>query len=191
MSLLEEILEKNREFVSLDKYKDFQTTKFPDKKMVILSCMDTRLVELLPRAMNLKNGDFKLIKNAGAVISQPFGSVMRSILVAVYELKAEEVFVVGHHQCGMSNVNTYQLINKMKDRGIPQETLDVIENCGIRLHRWLKGFDRVEDSVRHSVGLIRSHPLTPPDIFVHGLVIDPVTGKLDVVINGYEKEEDV
>ena len=51
--------------------------------MVIISCMDTRLVELLPKAMNMRNGDVKIIKVAGAVISHPFGSIMRSILVAV------------------------------------------------------------------------------------------------------------
>lgn len=191
MSLLDEIMEKNNEFVTTGKYKAFQTTKYPRKKMVILSCMDTRLVELLPKAMDLKNGDFKLIKNAGAVINQPFGSVMRSILVAVYQLQAEEVFVIGHHQCGMSNVNTYQLLNKMKERGVKEETLEVIENCGIKLHKWLRGFDNVEDSVRHSVNMIKNHPLTPTDIFIHGLIIDPVTGKLDIVVNGYETVETV
>ena len=63
--------------------------RYPDKKMVILSCMDTRLIELLPKAMNLKNGDAKIVKNAGAIVTQPFGNVMRSILVALYKLKAE------------------------------------------------------------------------------------------------------
>ena len=48
--------------------------------------MDTRLTELLPAALGIKNGDVKLIKNAGGVVMAPFGSVMRSLLVAVYEL---------------------------------------------------------------------------------------------------------
>ena len=29
---------------------------------------------------------------------------MRSIVVAVYQLKADEIFVVPHHDCGMSAV---------------------------------------------------------------------------------------
>lgn len=186
MSLLEEIINHNKDFVSTRKYKDFQTSRFPDKRMVVLSCMDTRLVELLPKAMNMKNGDFKLIKNAGAVISHPFGSVMRSILVAIYELKAKEVLVIGHHECGMSNVNTSQLISKFHDRGIPEETIKIIEHSGIKLSTWLKGFEKVEDSVENSVDMIRKHPLTPKDVFVHGLVIDPKTGKLDVIVDGYK-----
>ncbi|SIC35439.1 Carbonic anhydrase [Mycobacteroides abscessus subsp. abscessus] len=70
--------------------------------MVILTCMDTRLLELLPKAINVANGDVKIIKNAGALVAHPFGSIMRSILVAVYQLQADEVFVIGHHDCGMS-----------------------------------------------------------------------------------------
>ena len=84
MTKLNEIMEYNKEFVEEKKYESFKSTKYPDKKMVILSCMDTRLVELLPKALNLKNGDAKIIKNAGAVIAHPFGSIMRSILVAIY-----------------------------------------------------------------------------------------------------------
>ena len=88
MSVLNEILEFNHQFVENKEYEPFQTTKFPDKGLVIVSCMDTRLTELLPSAMNIKNGDVKVVKSAGAVISHPFGSIMRSILVAIYELKA-------------------------------------------------------------------------------------------------------
>ena len=33
--------------------------------------MDTRLVELLPAALGIKDGDVKMIKNAGAVITDP------------------------------------------------------------------------------------------------------------------------
>ena len=42
--------------------------------------MDTRLMELLPKALNLKNGDAKIVKNAGATIMHPFGSIIRSII---------------------------------------------------------------------------------------------------------------
>ncbi|BBP91758.1 hypothetical protein BsIDN1_53760 [Bacillus safensis] len=55
MKLLDEIIEYNQQFIEEKKYEEFTTTKFPQKKKaVILSCMDTRLVELLPRAMNMK-----------------------------------------------------------------------------------------------------------------------------------------
>lgn len=186
MKLLDKILAHNRTFVAERKYEEFETTKFPDKKMVILTCMDTRLLELLPKAMNVKNGDVKIVKNAGAVVSHPFGSIMRSILVAVYQLKAEEIFVIGHYDCGMSQLNVDEMIDVMKDRGINEDTLDLLTYSGINVKSWLKGFNNVEENVQHSVEMIRNHPLISKDIPVHGLVIDPKTGALTLVVNGYE-----
>jgi carbonic anhydrase len=185
MTLLNDILEYNHQFVENQEYKKYETTKFPKKRMVILTCMDTRLLELLPKSMNLSNGDVKTVKNAGALVSHPFGSVMRSILVAVYELKADEVFVIGHHDCGMSALKSDQMIDSMKERGISEETLNTLSYSGINFEKWLHGFDNVSESVEHSVTVIKNHPLMPSGVPVHGLVIDPATGKLDVVVDGY------
>jgi carbonic anhydrase len=185
MTLLNEILEYNQQFVENQEYKKYETTKFPKKRMVILTCMDTRLLELLPKSMNLSNGDVKTVKNAGALVSHPFGSVMRSILVAVYELQADEVYVIGHHDCGMSALKSDKMIETMKERGISEETLKTLSYSGIDFEKWLHGFDHVAESVEHSVSVIKNHPLMPVGVPVHGLVINPATGKLDLVVDGY------
>ena len=90
--------------------------------------MDTRLVELLPRALNVKNGDIKLIKNAGALVTHPFGSIMRSLLVAVYELQADEVLIIGHHDCGMSGMKPDGIMEHMRKRGKSEAALDTISS---------------------------------------------------------------
>ncbi len=185
MSLLKDILEFNTSFVDEKKYEEYQTTKFPDKRIVILTCMDTRLVELLPKSMNMRNGDVKIVKNAGALVAHPFGSIMRSILVAVYALKADEVFVIGHRDCGMGSLDSKAVIDAMKERGIEDETFSTLEYSGINLDEWLTGFASVEESVAHSVDMIHQHPLMDKKVPVHGLVIDPGTGKLDLVVEGY------
>ncbi|MFC0473957.1 beta-class carbonic anhydrase [Robertmurraya beringensis] len=186
MRLLDEILEYNQQFVEEKRYEEYTTTKFPNKRLVILTCMDTRLLELLPKAMNVSNGDVKLIKNAGALVTHPFGSIMRSLLVAVYQLQADEVLVIGHYDCGMSGMKADVVIESMKERGITQETLDMLNYSGINVSEWMHGFDNVSDSVKHSVNMIKKHPLLPKGVPVHGLVIDPETGRLDAVENGYE-----
>lgn len=185
MSLLNDILEFNKTFTEQREYEKYQTSKFPDKKMAILSCMDTRLVELLPHAMNLRNGDVKIIKSAGALVTHPFGSIMRSILVAVYELNADEVCVIGHHDCGMSKISSKSMLEKIKARGIPEERIETIKYSGVDFDQWFKSFDSVEVSVKDSVDVIKHHPLFPENVPVHGLVIDPKTGKLDLIVNGY------
>jgi len=185
MSIVSEILEFNTQFVQKREYEPFRTDVFPDKRLVVLTCMDTRLVELLPRAMNLRNGDAKVIKNAGAIVSHPFGSVMRSVLVAVYELQAAEVAVVGHYNCGMTGMSCQRVLQKAVDRGISPETIKTLGHSGIDLAAWLKGFDSPEEGVRQSVEVIRMHPLLPKDVPVHGLMISPETGKLDLISDGY------
>jgi len=184
-SSLEQILAFNREFVASKSYEAYKTDRYPNKKMVILSCMDTRLVELLPQSMNLKNGDVKIIKNAGAIISHPFGSVMRSILVAIYQLGAGEVLVIGHHQCGMTGLRSQEILDKALSRGVPKSTLQLLKYSGLNLERWLAGFESVEQNVLASVDLIRNHPLLPKDVAVHGLVIHPETGELTLLSDGY------
>lgn len=181
MALMDEILAHNKKFVENKEYTHFDSTKYPNKKLAILSCMDTRLTELLPAAMNFKNGDIKVIKNAGALITHPFGSVMRSLLIAVYELNVNEIAVVGHHDCGMQSMEPTRMIQKMLDRGVKQEHIDMIDYCGVNIGTWMKGFDNAEDSVRETLSIIKKHPLIPKDVKLYGFIMDPTTGKLEKV----------
>lgn len=103
--MIEQIVAYNKKFVEEKGYEPYLTSKYPDKKLAILTCMDTRLIELLPAALGIRNGDAKVIKNAGGVITHPYGSVMRSLLVAIVELGVEEVMVIGHTDCGVQGMN--------------------------------------------------------------------------------------
>ena len=187
MNTLEEILAYNKEFVKNEQYLPYQTTKFPDKKMVIVSCMDTRLVELLPKAMNVANGDVKIIKTAGAIVNHPFGGVMRSIIVAIHALGAQEVFIVGHEDCGMAAMDSDSLVGQMVDNGVSEDIFMTLEHVGIDVKKWVKGFSNVHESVTESVNLVKNHPLLPAHVPVTGMVIHPSTGELSVVVNGYEQ----
>lgn len=183
---LNDILDFNESFVKYKQYEPYITTKYPDKKIVILACMDTRMVELLPKAMNLRNGDAKIVKSAGAMVNHPFGGIMRSLLVAVYELGADEIYIVGHHDCGMSSVDPHLMVKHMIERGVSQDIIDTIRYTGIDFMEWLRGFGDVNTNVLKSVDLVRNHPLMPQGTPVHGLVIDPNTGKLDLLSDGNE-----
>lgn len=189
MSLVSDLLAFNREFVEEKRYEAYLTDRFPDKKLAILTCMDTRLVELLPKALNLRNGDAKIIKNAGAILTQPFGSAMRSILVAVYEMGAKEVLVIGHHGCGMTNLDTKAMVAKFREQGIPDTVITTLEHSGIKMERFLRGFASPEDGVMHSVQIIRNHPLMPRHVPVHGFLIHPETGALELLVENYQSEE--
>lgn len=177
--MIEEILRHNREFVASGAYKRYETSKYPDKRIAIVTCMDTRLVELLPAALGIKNGDVKIIKNAGGTITNPFDSTMRSLLVAVYELGVNEIMVIGHTGCGVQGMNAQEMLELMRGRGIDEEHISLMRHCGIDLDGWLHGFTDTHAAVEETVDLIRNHPLMAKDVKVAGYIMDSTTGALE------------
>lgn len=186
MRRVDNILAHNRAFVEGREYEKYWPTKPNGKRVVIVSCMDTRLTELLPKAFNVQSGDAKIIKNAGAIITAPFGNIMRSIIVALYELNADEVIVCGHHDCGMTGIDPKTVVGHMVDRGVHKEVIDTLHHSGVDFDRWLTGFEDVKSSVVKSVDIVRKHPLLPPGTPVHGMIIEPSTGELEWVVDGYD-----
>ena len=179
--MINQILQFNREFVASKGYEQYVTDKYPDKKLAVLSCMDTRLTQLLPAALGLKNGDAKIIKNAGGLVISAFDSAMRSLLVAIYELHVREIMVVAHSHCGACHMSYAHFHDEMLARGVTDHTLDTIRKCGIDLNAWLEGFKDTPESVRKTVATIQTHPLVPKDIIVRGFIIDSETGELEEI----------
>ena len=179
MNTIDSILAYNREYVAAKSYEAHLTDKYPDKKLAVLSCMDTRLSVLLQEALGLRNGDAKIIKNAGAVIPSQWDSAMRSLIVAVYELGVTEIMVVAHTTCGACHMSFHHFKGEMLKRGIPAAEL---ERTDVDLDEWLEGFHDTEQSVRNTVAAITGHPLMPADITVRGFIIDSATGQLSEVI---------
>ena len=161
--MIDQIIEFNKTFVAQKGYEKYLTDKYPDKKLAVLSCMDTRLTELLPAALGLKNGDAKIIKNAGGLVISAFDSAMRS------------------SHCGACHMSYDHFHHEMIARGVTDETLDTIRKCGIDLDQWLEGFKDTPTSVRKTVETIKTHPLVPKDITVRGFIIDSETGALEEI----------
>lgn len=179
--IVEGILAHNRAFVERGEYERYATDKYPDKKLAIVSCMDTRLTELLSAALGLKNGDAKIIKVAGAEVAHPFGSVMRSLLIAVCELGVEDVMIVAHTNCGAQHMSGAAMVADMERLGVSQERIEFARHCGIDFDRWLAGFGDTENAVRTSVDMVRNHPVMPPHVRVGGFIMDSTTGRLAIV----------
>ena len=179
--MIDDILEFNRRFVEDRGYEKYITSKYPDRKIAIVTCMDTRLVELLPAALGIRNGDVKLIKNAGGVMSSPLSTAVRSVLVGIYELGVEDVMVIGHSDCGAQHISGDEMIRLMLERGISQKAIDMCRYFDIDFDQWLSGFETIERSVHESVKVLREHPLIPKDVRIWGFIIDSTTGKLTPV----------
>ena len=92
--------------------------------------------------------------------------------------------VIAHFDCGMRGLTAQSMLDAAQARGIPADRIETLRHAGIDLDSWFTGFDNVEQSVRHTVNMIRHHPLMPSNVVVHGLVIHPSTGKLTLIEKG-------
>ncbi|NVN89445.1 MAG: carbonic anhydrase [Desulfuromonadales bacterium] len=184
MTLLEAVLQANRTFTKPDAFPPLP--KNPTRQLAIFTCMDTRLVDFLEPAMGLKRGDAKVIKNAGNTIVDPkAGAVIRSLVAGIFLLGVEEIFVIGHRDCGMAEVDVSALKQKMISRGISESLID---HYVPDMSQWLGSFSHPLDNVENVVGIIRRNPLIPADVPVHGLLFCPNDGHLELVVNGYTGE---
>ncbi len=184
MTLLDSILEANKAFVKPNAFPPLP--KSPQKQLAIFTCMDTRLVDFLEPAMGVKRGEAKVIKNAGNTIVDPMGgAVIRSLVVGIFLLGVEEIFVIGHRDCGMAEVDADALKQTMIKRGIPQKVIDYHVPD---LKQWVGSFSHPVENIDQVVGIIRQNPLIPHDVPVHGLLFCPNDGRLEVVVNGYTGE---
>lgn len=91
---------------------------------------------------------------------------------------------MGHRDCGMTGLRPEAVLERARERGVPAEKIEAVARAGVQLDHWLTGFRSVEEGVAASVRMVREHPLLPPGVPVHGLIIDPETGKLDLLIDG-------
>ena len=55
------------------------------------------------------------------------------------------------------------------------------------MEKFLRGFTAPEHGVMHSVKMIRNHPLFPKHVPVHGFIMDPLTGALDLLVEDYRE----
>lgn len=187
MAILDEVIAANQHFVThlpVDySNEDPVTSKLPKRRLAIVTCMDTRLVDFLEGALGIGRGQAKIIKNAGNTVTGPFEATIRSLVVSVFELGVHEIMVIGHHDCGIAHVSSQGLIDKMLKRGISEAAIKMIRG---ELENWIDNFHNPMQNIEQAVAKIRINPLIPEDVPVHGLIFDPKSGKVDVVVNGYD-----
>jgi len=86
----------------------------------------------------------------------------------------------------MSSIDTDRITHNMTHSGIDPEIFHTLKYSGVDMKSWLHGFSDVTESVKKSVEAVRNHPLVDRKVPIHGLVVHPDTGQLDVIVDGYQ-----
>jgi carbonic anhydrase len=149
--------------------------------LAALTCIDPRLNALFPGSLGLKEEQFIWLRNAGNVITSPISSTVRSIAMAIYLKGAKEIAVIGHTDCQMARITTTELLDRLQANGISRGALPISN-----LHEFFGLFSSEKPNVIKAVGYLRTSPIIPSKMPVHGLLIDTATGRVEWVVNGYK-----
>ena len=152
------LLEANRSYQRSGFHSSARTPQ-PQRKLVILTCMDARLD--LFRALGLDVGDAHILRNAGGRAS---ADAIRSLVVSSHLLGTREVGVIHHTNCGLEGSTEEQ----------------VAQRTGVADIEFLC-FDDVEESVKEDVEAIRTCGFLPEGFVAWGAVYDVDDGSVRVV----------
>lgn len=182
MSTLDEVIQANHAYV--DAFGDKGSLALPPARhFAILTCMDARLDPA--KYAGLAEGDAHVIRNAGGRATD---DAIRSLVISHKLLGTSEWFVIHHTDCGMQ-LFTDEIIGGLLEKSLDTATIDdkgwhdhghgpgSVHGHYVKWHT----FSDLEGSVREDVARLRSHPLVPKDIPIHGYVYDVRSGRLIAV----------
>lgn len=160
MSVIDEVLEANQTYARTHELRPL--TPRPQRKIAILTCMDTRLSI---RTMGLKTGDAHIIRNAGGIVTD---DSLRSLVISHYLLGTEEFMIINHTDCGLMHATEEELRTRIQNR----------TGTAAVAPAFFYAFKNIDENVRHQLQKLRTHPWIPKEISIRGFVYDVVTGLL-------------
>ncbi len=151
----------------------------PARGFAILTCMDARLDPA--KVAGLAEGDAHVIRNAGGRASD---DAIRSLVISYKLLGTKEWFVIHHTNCGME-LFTDEVIRDLLAQSLSTASFDGTTwsdpgGGGSRAGEFIDflTIKNLAESVATDVERIKTHPLVPKNIPVHGYIYDVTTGRL-------------
>jgi len=160
MSVIDEVLAANEVYSRTHELR--RLTPRPERKLAVLTCMDTRLSII---TLGLKAADAHIIRNAGGIVTD---DSLRSLLISHYLLGTEEFMVINHTDCGLMHATEEDLRNRIQNRA----------GTAAIAPAFFYAFKDVEQNVRHQLEKLRTHPWIPKAVAIRGFVYDVTSGRL-------------
>src|SRR5256886_17112524 len=108
MSVIDEVLAANEVYSRTHELR--RLTPRPERKLAVLTCMDTRLST---RTLGLKEGDAHIIRNAGGIVTD---DTPRSLVGSHHLLGTEEFMGINHTDCGLLHTHQQNLRPTIQNR---------------------------------------------------------------------------
>ncbi|MCU0533484.1 MAG: carbonic anhydrase [Hydrococcus sp. Prado102] len=150
-----------------------------NKRLWVLACMDERLP--VEKALGIGEGDAHIFRNAGGLVTD---DAIRSAMLTTQFFGTKEIIVINHTECGMMTASGDFLTQALKEQGIDVDEV-IIDPAlpDLKLPRgvfstWIKTFTDVDAITDKQVELLRSSPLIPDDVVIHGYIWEVETQNL-------------
>lgn len=187
---LDHIVAENRRFQNRICQEALPVKRTPGSFGVI-TCMDPRVnLEAIGIPRFGPSGEcdspIRIIRTIGAM-AEP-----RSLLIGTFLAGIREFAVVMHTDCGccLALTKIDLIIDNLQKRLSPTQLSKFRDEIGepfrTNLINWLKAFDDPHKAIKDEIANILSLSFIPRDLVLHGLLYDLESGKVEVVVNGYE-----
>lgn len=158
--MFDDLLEANRQFQ--EEFRDTGMAGRAARELAVITCIDSRIDPL--RMLGLKAGDAKIIRNAGARVTD---DALRSLVLAANLLDVRRVCVVAHTECAMVGSTDDEL----------REKIGGLRHADASRWEFLASTDQ-QATLAADLERIRDCPLLPEDLEVGGFVFDVRSGAL-------------
>lgn len=158
-----DLLEANRSYRS--RFHDRGLRGEATRGLAIVTCIDSRIDPLA--MLGLEPGDAKIIRNAGARITQ---DTLRSLILSANFLKVTRICVIQHTDCALASRSEVEFRDGIQ------------ANTGADASGWrFLSMDDQEAAVQADLDVIRNCPLLPSGIELGAFIFDVHSGALEPV----------
>lgn len=155
-----------------------------NKKALLLTDIEHGVEAIMQQVTSFQPENLLTIQSFGSIISHPYGDIMRSVIIAIYQENVEEIFVLGTKDNSNVSIN---VLNQLESEKAKIQTLDYLfqysipEFKGGKVREWLIGKENGSDNIEKSVHIIRNHPLIPSYVKVRGYILSNLGGEFSIV----------
>lgn len=152
------------------------------KKTLIITSFNEKILQYIPEISQKTTEELLIFNSLGEVISQPYGCLVRDIILAINFENVVEIYVIGDEN--KSSISEEELIIRLEKSGVTKqaiEMLDYINFVGDSTINWLKGPQVTRDKIKRNVELIKKHPLIPKSLPVKGFIVNTEKNEIDLI----------
>lgn len=142
-----------------------------NRRLFVLACMDERLP--VNQALGIRDGDAHVFRNAGGLVTD---DVIRSAMLTTNFFGTKEIIIVNHTECGMMSATGEYLTAALREKGIDPDTVSIdpalpeLKLPPGLFPKWIRTFTDVDEICLRQIELLRSCPLIPRDVEIHGYI---------------------